>query len=91
MKRLSEQEQYEIIKPIFEKIDLSQLSKKVDKCELRLKTNSDNDTEIFIKRNMLKIYSFRISSIGNFYDRWNSKRYTNVESMLKAIEEIVYE
>ena len=75
MKKLSELEQFKILDKILstakEKANFNDNGK--IKVELRIKTNSDNDTEIFIQ-NGFKIYAFRCFA-GNeftFFERWNN-------------------
>lgn len=75
MKTLSEIEQFNILKEILnsakEEANFNDNGK--IKVELRIKTNSDNDTEIFIQKGF-KIYAFRCFG-GNeftFFERWNN-------------------
>jgi len=73
--RLSEIEQYKILNSIWhearEKANFNDNGK--IEYELRLGTNSNNDTEIFIKKGFMKMYAFRVyrNNEFTFYERWN--------------------
>lgn len=61
-----EQKHFQILKDVFEKINNPHI-----KAELNLKTDSDTDTEIFIRTKTLRLYSFRVNHRdGTFYDRY---------------------
>lgn len=85
---------YNILREIYDSIDKSKLNSKVEKFELNLQTDSQNDTEIFIHYNRLTIYSFRVHhpiQEGNFFQRWHGTgRLYDKESVIQAIKDIVY-
>ena len=72
---LTEIEQFKILNSIWhearEKANFNDNGK--IKWELRIKTNSDDDTEIFIKKGFMEIYAFRVYGNNDnvFYERWN--------------------
>lgn len=71
---MTEIEKYEDLKSIAEETGIN--------LEVNIKKDSNTDTEIFIRKPNLKIYSFRHAISGGYYDRWNNygdKKFTRKE------------
>lgn len=74
MKEITEYQKFEVLYEILD--EAKRLANYNDnghiKLKISIKDNADNDTEIFIRKN-LKIYAFRVydSEGHTFYERWN--------------------
>jgi hypothetical protein len=69
--------------------DLKQIATEVcDRLQVNLKTNSNNDTEIFIRIG-ITIHSFRHTRHGDYYDRWHIGTRYNREELKSRLKELV--